>query len=332
MFKPSRSVWTVALIALLAGTGSVWAQTHDAAAVFPARVVRIAVQSGPGGPPDIRARLIASKLEALWGRPVIVENRAGAGGLLALEYVAREPPDGYTLLFSGQGPFVVTPHLRKMSLDPLKEFVPITQLGVSPLILVANPALPVRSVEELVDYAKRHPGRLNAAMPGPGTTNHLALELFAQSARVSFTQVSYKDGVGNALTDLAAGRTDFACEVFTSHGSFVNSGRLRALAVTGHERLAVLPNVPTFSEAGLPEVGQVYLWGGFFVRAGTPRAIIDKVQHALMSVVQLPDVRASMLETGTKIIANTPEEFAAAIRTEHARYGKLIVESGIKLE
>jgi tripartite-type tricarboxylate transporter receptor subunit TctC len=332
MVNPSRSVWAVAAFALFAYAGAVCAQTRDAAAAFPARVVRIAVQSGPGGPPDVRARLIASKLEALWGRPVIVENRPGAGGLLALEYVAREPPDGYTLLFSGQGPFVVTPHLRKMSFDPLKEFVPITQLGVSPLILVANPSLPVRSVGELVDYANSYPGRLNAAMPGPGTTNHLALELFAQGAGVSFTQVSYKDGVGNALTDLAAGRTDFACETFTSHGVYVKSGRLRALAVTGHERLAVLPDVPTFSEAGLPEVGQVYLWGGFFLRAGTPPGIIDKVQRALMSVVQLPEVRASLLETGTKIIGNTPEEFAAAIRDEHARYGKLIVKSGIKLE
>jgi tripartite-type tricarboxylate transporter receptor subunit TctC len=332
MFRPSRSVRTLALFAFLASAGAACAQALDATAAFPSRVVRIAVQSGPGGPPDIRMRLVASKLEALWGRPVIVENRPGAGGLLALEYVAQAPPDGHTLVFSGQGPFVVTPHLRKMSLDPLKELVPITQLGISPLVLVVTPGLPVRSVAELVDYAKRHPGKLNAASPGPGTTNQLTLELFGRAAGLSFTVVPYKDGVGNAITDLAAGRTDLACEVFTSHGLYVKNGRLRALAVTGRDRLAVLPEVPTFSEAGLPEVEQIFIWGGFFARAGTPRAILEKLHRALTTVMQLPDVQASLLETGSTPIGNTPEAFAAAIRAEHARYGKLIADSGIKLE
>jgi tripartite-type tricarboxylate transporter receptor subunit TctC len=317
---------------MLASAGTASAQVQDAAAAFPSRVVRIAVQSGPGGPPDIRMRQIASKLQPLWGHPVIVENRPGGGGLLALEYVAHVPADGHTLLFAGQGPFVVTPHLRKMSLDPLTEFVPVTQLGISPVILLVNPALPLRSVADLVDHAKRHPGQLNAATPGPGSTNQLALDLFARTAGISFTHVPYKDGVGNAITDLTAGRTQVACEVFTSHGVHVKNGQLRALAVSGRERLAVLPEVPTFSEAGLPEVGQIFIWGGFFARAGTPRAILERLHRALTTVMQLPDVKASLIETGSTPIGNTPEEFAAAIRTEHARYGKLIAESGIKLE
>jgi len=244
----------------------------------------------------------------------------------------QAPPDGHTLLFAGQGPFVVTPHLRKMPFDPLQEFVPITQLGISPIILLVNPALPMRSVADLVDYAKRHPGRLNAASAGPGSTNQLALDLFARVAGISFTHVPYKDGVGNAVTDLAAGRTQLACEVFTSHGSHVKNGHLRALAVSGRDRLAVLPEVPTFGEIGLPEVGQVFIWGGFFARAGTPRAVIERLHRALTSVMQLADVQASLIETGSTPIGNTPEEFAAVIRVEHARYGKLIAESGVKLE
>ena len=319
-------------VAVLAGAGAAYAQVLDAAAAFPSRVVRIAVQSGPGGPPDIRMRLIASKLQALWGKPAIVENRPGGGGMLALEYVVQAPPDGHTLLFAGQGAFVVTPHLRKMPLDPLKELVPITQLGISPVILLVNPALPMRSVADLVDYAKRHPGQLNAASPGPGSTNQLALDLFARVAGISFTHVPYKDGVGNAITDLAAGRTQVACEVFTSHGVYVKNGHLRALAVSGRERLAVLPEVPTFSEAGLAEVGLIFIWAGFFARAGTPPALIEKLHRSLTSVMQLPDVQASLVETGSKMIGNTPEEFAAFIRADHARYGKLIAESGVKLE
>ena len=330
MFK--LSIRAVAPVVLLVGACTTWAQAPDAATAFPSHVVRIVVQSGPGGPPDIRMRQVASKLEPLWGHPVIVDNRPGAGGVLAVEYVAQSPPDGYTLLFSGQGPFVVAPHLRKMRFDPLKDLVPITQFGVSPLIIVVSPALPVRSLADLIDHARRHPGKLNASSPGPGTMNHLALELFSRAAGISFTHVPYKDGVGNAITDLVAGRTDFAFEVFTSHGPFVQNGSLRALAVTGRERLAVLPQVPTLTEAGVPELEQVFIWGGFFMRAGTPRAIIEKTHRALTSVMQLPDVQASIVQTGAKPIANTPDDFAAVIRADHARYGKLIAVSGIKVE
>jgi tripartite-type tricarboxylate transporter receptor subunit TctC len=321
-----------ALVVMLVATAASAQQPRDPAASFPSRVVRIAVQSGPGGPPDIRARQIAAKLEALWRQPVIVENRPGAAGLLALDFVTKSPADGYTLLLSGQGPFVVMPHLRKLPLDPIKEFVPVTQIGISPLILMVNPALAAHSVAELAAHGRRHPGKLNATHPGPGTTNQLALVLFERATQATTTQVPYKDGVGQSIIDLAAGRIDMAFDLYVSHGAYLRDGKLRALAVTGRERLAVLPDVPTFTEAGLPELQSVFIWGGFFVRSGTPRPVIEQLHRALVGVLQSPDVRSALTDIGSQLIANSPEEFAAVIRAEHARYGRLIAEAGIRLD
>ena len=329
---PIQAVRAAALLALCATTAGASAQSRDAAASFPTRVVRIAVQSGPGGPPDIRARQIASKLERLWGQPVIVENRPGAGGLLALDFVAKAPADGYTLLLSGQGPFVVMPHLKKLPLDPMKEFVPVTQIGISPLILMVNPALPARSVAELAAHGTRQAGKLNATHPGPGTTNHLALLLFERATQTTTTQVPYKDGVGQSIIDLAAGRIDMAFDTYTSHGAYLRDGKLRALAVTGREPLQVLPDVPTFTAAGIPVLESVFIWGGFFVRSGTPRAVVEQLHRALAHVLQSAEVQNSLKEIGTQPVANSPEEFAAVIRAEHARYGRLIAEAGIRLD
>jgi tripartite-type tricarboxylate transporter receptor subunit TctC len=332
MSEPLALLRAVAAGALLALAATTAAQVSDAAADFPSRLVRIVVQSGPGGPPDIRARQLAAKLEALWNRPVIVENRPGAGGLMALDFVAKAPADGHTLVLSGQGPFVVMPHLRKLPLDPAKELAPVTQLGVSPLILMVNPALPVHTVAELGAFARRHPGKLNATHPGLGTTNQLALLLYERAAGSTTMQVPYKDGVGQSIIDLAAGRIDLAFDTFVSHGTYLKDGRLRPLAVSGRQRLAVLPDVPTFAEAGVPDIESVFIWGGIFVRAGTPRAVIDKLHKAITTVLQLPDVRAAYVELGSTPIGNTPEEFASVIRSESARYAKLIAEAGIKLD
>lgn len=326
-----RAVQVATVLALLGVAVSAGAQVRDAN-TFPSRVVRIAVQSGPGGPPDIRARQIATRLEVIWRHPVIVENRPGASGLIAADFVMRAPADGHTLLLSGQALFVVAPHLRKMPLDPMKEFVPVTQISVTPLILMTSPALPVRSVAELTDYARQHPGKLNAAHPGPGTTNHLALLLFEHATGTMTTQVPYKDGVGQSIIDLAGGRVDLGFDIFLSHGPFLKDGRLRPLAVSGHERLSVLPDVPTFTEAGLPDIESVFIWGGFFVRAETSKDVLDNLHRALAAVLQQPEMQAAIVESGSKPIINTPEEFARVIRAEYLRYGKLISDAGIKLD
>ena len=329
---PIGTALAAAFVGIVTIAGVAAAQTRDAAAAYPSRSVRIVVQSGPGGPPDIRARQIAAKLEGLWGQAVIVENRPGASGLLALDFVAKAPPDGHVLLLSGQGSFVVAPHLRKLPLDPMKEFVPITQSSISPLVLIVGPAVPARNVAALVTHGKSHPGKLNATHPGPGTTNQLALLLLERATGITTVQVPYKDGVGQAIVDLAGGRIDLAFDSYASHRAYLKDGRLRPLAITGQERLAVLPDVPTLAEAGIHGLESVFIWGGFFVRAGTPRDVIDKLHRAITTVLALPDVRADIIDAGGRPIGNTPEEFAEVIRAEYARYGKLIGEAGIKLE
>ena len=308
------------------------AQVRDKAASYPSRPVRIFVQGGPGSPPDFRARVLAGKLAEHWGQAVVVENRPGAGGLLAIEQILNAPTDGHSLILAGQASFVIAPHVRKLRFDPVRDLAPITQVGIAPVILVVNAALPVRSVDELLAHAARHPGKLNAASPGIATTPHLAIEMLSRHARVSFTHVPYKDGVGQTLLDLMSGKTDFAVDVFYGVAPFLKDGRLRALAVSGSSRLPVLPDVPTFREAGHPEVESLFIWAGLFARAGTPAPIIAEVHRAMVDVLKLADVRASFVESGATVIGNTPEEFAATIRAEHARYGKLIVESGVKLD
>ena len=328
-----RAVSAVAvLLPLLSAAPDLQAQSRDPAESFPSRPVRIFVQGGPGSPPDYRARLIAGKLAERWGQAVVVENRPGAGGQLALEPVRNAPADGHALVLSGQGLFVIAPHVRKLPFDPLRDFAPITQVGIAPLLLVANRALPVASVDELLAYAARRPGKVNAASPGIATTPHLAIEMLSRHAGVSFMHVPYKDGVGQTLIDLMGGKTDFMLDVFYSAAPFLKDGRLRALAVSGNARLPVLPDVPTFREAGHPEVESLFIWAGFFARAGTPAPIIAKLHRAIVDALQQPDIQASFVESGATVIGNTPAEFAAAIRAEHARYGRLIAESGVKLD
>jgi tripartite-type tricarboxylate transporter receptor subunit TctC len=321
-----------ALLASIGAIGPAAGQPRDVAASFPARPVRIFVQGGPGSPPDYRARLLAGKLAERWSQPVIVENRPGAGGQLALEQLLNAPPDGHALIFAGQGVFVIAPHVRKLPFDPVRDFAPITQVGITPVILVVNSGLPVRTVDELVAYAARRPGKVNAASPGIATTPHLAIEMLSRHAGVSFTHVPYKDGVGQTLVDLMSGKTDFTLDVFVNLAPFLKDGRLRALAVSGNSRLPVLPEVPTFRQSGHPEIESLFIWAGFFARAGTPAPIIAKVHRAITDVLQQPDIQATFVDSGSTVIGNTPAEFAAAIRAEHARYGKLIVESGVKLD
>jgi tripartite-type tricarboxylate transporter receptor subunit TctC len=334
--RKASLMWAArAVVVSLLALGSVsepGAQSRDAAASFPSRPVRIFVQGGPGSPPDQRTRMLGGRLTERWGQAVVVENRPGAGGQLALEQLLTVAPDGHALIFSGLGPLVIAPHVRKQPFDPARDFAPITQVAITPLILVVNRALPVRTLDELLAYAARHPGKLNAASPGIATITHLAIEMLSRHAGVSFTHVPYKDGAGQILVDLVSGKTDYTLDVFVNVAPFLKDGRLRALAVSGGSRLPVLPDVPTFREAGRPEVESLFIWAGFFARAGTPAPIIAKMHRTITDVLQQPEMLATFVESGSTVIANTPEEFRAAIRAEHTRYGKLIVESGVKLD
>jgi tripartite-type tricarboxylate transporter receptor subunit TctC len=308
------------------------AQSRDPAAGYPSRPVRLVVPFGPGSSPDLRGRELGQKLAEQWGQPVVIENRPGAGGQLALEQVARAAPDGYTLVLAGQSPLAIAPHLAQQRFDPLKDFTPVTRLSAARIVLAVNPAVPARTVGELVAEANRKPGALNAASWGPGTITHLALELFDRAAGVQITHVPYKSGGGQAVTELVAGQVQLAFEFAVTVAPLAKSGRLRALAVSGHERLAMLPEVPTFTEAGVPAMTNVVGWQGLAGPAGMPLEITLRLQQATARVLALPEVRASYLESGTDPVGDTPEEFAAFIRAEHARWGKLIADAGIRAE
>ena len=308
------------------------AQERDPAVAFPNRVVRIVVPSGPSGPPDIRSRLIGNRLAQQWRHPVIVDNRPGAGGQVALEQVLQSPADGYTIGWSGQAALVVFPHLRKLPFDPLKDFAPITLVSKAPIVLVVNASLPAANVAELVSYAKNNPGKLNAPSPGNATTEHLALEIFKRTARLNITHIPYKDSAGQLLPDLDSGQAHLMFETFLSVGPRVKNGRLRALAVADERRLEALPNVPTFSEAAFPQMASVVIWSGFVARTGTPRGIIDKLSRDINGVLQASDVRRAFVESGTYPAGDTPDQFGSFMKNEYVRWARLLDETGIKLE
>lgn len=307
------------------------AQISDAAAGFPSRPVRLVVPFGAGSGPDVRARQLGQKLADDWGQPVVVENRPGAGGQLAMEQVAKAAPDGYTLVMAGQSAVAIAPHLAPLRYDPLKDFAPVTRTSQGTIILVVHSELPVRSVAELVDYARRNPGKLNAASWGSATITHLALELFTRTTGVRITHVPYK-AASQAVAELVAGQVQVAFEFYPAIGAQVKTGRLRAIAVSGRDRIPALPDVPTFTEAGVREMESVSGWQGVAVPAGTPREIVARLQAAVARVLALPDVRASYVDAGFVPVGDTPEAFAAFIRTEHARWGKLIADAGVRAE
>ncbi|MCL4799841.1 MAG: tripartite tricarboxylate transporter substrate binding protein [Burkholderiales bacterium] len=319
-----------ALVALVLAL-PVLAQARDAAARYPDRPVRLVVPFGAGSGPDVRTRQLGQKLAEAWGQSVIVENRPGAGGQLAMEQVARAAPDGYTLVMAGQSPMAIAPHLAKLRYDPLKDFAPVTRTSKGAIVLVVNPQLPVRTVAELVEHASRNPDRLHAASWGTATVTHLALELFTRAVGVRITHVPYR-AAAQAVGELVAGEVQLAFDFYPAIGPQVKAGRLRAIAVSGRERLPALPEVPTFTEAGVREMETLSGWQGVAAPARTPRAIVDRIQAAVARALALPDVRASYTDSGFDTVGDTPEEFAAFIRAEYARWGKVIAEAGIRVE
>lgn len=323
------AVCGVATTAALALPAS--AIASDPAAVFPERAVRIIVPFGAGSGPDVRARQLGEKLSALWGQPVIVENRAGAGGQIGMQQAAGAAPDGYTLVMAGQSAMAIQPHLVRQPFDPLKDFIPVASTGKGAMVLVVGPKVPVASVRDLIVLAQREPGKLNGASWGNGTIPHLALELFKRMAAVDIAHVPYKDA-GQAVKDLMAGEIQLAFDFLQLLGPQIRAGRLKALAVTGAGRLAALPDVPTFTEAGLRGMEHVGGWQGVAVPAGTPPAIVDKLNAAIVRVLSLPDVRASYVDVGFEPATASPREFAEFIREENARWGRLITTAGIRVD
>lgn len=276
------------------------------------------------------ARTVGAKLAELFGKQVIIDNRPGAGGNIGTEVAINAPADGYTILAGNIGPIAVNPSLYKLSFDPLRDLAPVSLLALAPLLIVVHPALPVKSVKDLIALARRAPGKLNYSSAGTGSSNHLAGALFNMLAKVDIVHVPYR-GAAPAMVDLLAGHVMLSFATMPSAMSQVNAGKLRVLAVTGIKRSSLMPDMHTTAEAGLPG-HEVSAWYSVVVRAGTPKAIIDQLHSALVKALRFPDVRKRLIAEGADPIGNTPEEFDGFMRSETAKWANVVKVAGMKVE
>ena len=297
---------------------------------FPSRPVRVVVPYPAGGTTDIVARVLAQKLSAVWGRQVVVDNRAGAGGNIGKEIAARAPADGYTILMSGVS-FTINPSLyKKIPYDPIADFLPITQVASTPQILEVHPALPANSVKELIALARSRPGQLFYGSAGSGTTLHLSAELFNSMTGVKMTHVPYK-GVPAALIDLMAGQVQVIFDSQPSSLPYIKAGKLKGLAVTSATRAVALPDLPTLAQAGVAGY-EATSWYGTFVPTGTPPDIYKKLETDLMAVIRMPDVQSQLLVQGAEPIGGTSEQFARVLKDELAKWARVVQTSGARVE
>jgi len=297
------------------------------AQAFPSKPVKIIVPFVAGGATDVVARLLAQKLGEAWGQPVVVENRAGAGGNIGADAVAKSQADGYTLLMASGSIVTANPYMYKaMTYDPAKDLVPITNVASGPQLIVVNPNVPARDLREFIAWAKANPKKVNFGSAGIGSQTHLAAENLAYSARIDLTHVPYK-GEAAAITDLLGGQIQLATPNLAAALNQVKEGKLRALAVTSRERSPLLPDVPSASEVipGFENAG----WFGLLAPTGTPREAIDRIQQDSAKILLSDEFRAKLTQQGMVPVANKPAEFAAAIREEGARWAIVIKERGI---
>ena len=296
---------------------------------YPTKPIRMIAPFAPGGGADYVARVAAQKLNAALGQPVVVDNRGGAGGAIGTELAARSPADGYTLLLGSQGPFAILPVISaKLAYDPVKDFAPVTVVCSFPFVLVVNPALPVKSVQELIALAQAKPGQLNFGSPGNGSTTHLANELLKVLAKIDVVHVPYK-GVAPAVADVLAGQLQFMSGDLSTLMPQVKAGRVRALAVTGAKRSTLVPELPTVAESGLPGY-EASGWFGVIAPGATPREVVARLNAALVKGVMETDARERLAALGGEVVANTPAEFSARIRDDLAKWRKLAAVIGLK--
>ncbi len=300
------------------------------AQTYPVKPVRFVSPYPPGGANDILARIVGQKLGESLGQQIVIENRGGATGNIGAEYVAKAPPDGYTILMGQASNLTINVSLMKMPYDPVKDLAPVTLVATTPNLLVVHPSLPVRTVKDLVTLAKSKPGSINYASSGSGSAGHLAGELFNRVANVQMVHIPYK-GAAPALTDVVAGQAQLYFTSPISAQPFVKGGRLRMVAVTSLKRSASMPDIPTVAESGYPDF-DVVSWWGVLTPAAVSKEIIGKLHTEIVKVLALPEIKAKFADQGADVASNTPEQFAAYIKTEIAKWGKLIKELGVKSE
>jgi tripartite-type tricarboxylate transporter receptor subunit TctC len=314
------------LLPLAFGTAAAFAQ-----GAYPSKPVRMVVGFPPGQATDIVARAVAQKLTESLGQSVYVDNRPGAAGIIGTEVAIKAGGDGYTLLMSSSGPLAVNPGLyTKLPYDPVKDLAPITVIATVPLFLVAHPSLAANNVQELIALAKQRPGQINYASGGSGVTNHLVMEMFKSAAGIDLVHVPYKGGPP-ALTDLMAGQVSVMFETGPGALPHVRSGKLKALAAGSLKRSAAMPELATVAEQGIPGFDGV-AWIAFAAPAGTPKPIVDRLHAETVKILALPEIRERLVSLGTEPVGNTPEEFSAYLRSEIAKWGKVVKESGAKVD
>jgi tripartite-type tricarboxylate transporter receptor subunit TctC len=298
---------------------------------YPARPIKLIVSAGAGSVSDVRARWLAARLGPALGQPVVVENLVGGNQMIGTRHVARSAPDGYTLLLVHMGNVAINPHLyRDPGYDALDDFAPVARISSGYSLLTVNPAVPARTAAELIALAKEKPGKLNYGSTGIGNPPWMAAELFRRMANIDVTHIPYKGG-GELLADLIGGRIDYWIEGATIQLQHVKAGRLRVLAVTSAHRLAILPDVPTVSESGLPgyEFGG---WTGIAAPAATPRPVVEKLNAEIVKALNTPEAIEWLAEFANEPSQDTPEQFAAFVRAQHAKWGRVIREANIQPE
>ncbi len=319
---------TAAVIALCA---SVLAPSIAEAQSWPTRPVRLISPFAPGGGADITSRALAQKLSTSLGQQVVVENRGGAGGMIGVDMAAKAPADGYTMVLGTIGPIAINPSLyKKMTYDPMRDLVPVSQAANALNVLVVHPSLPAKNVKEMIAIAKARPGQMNYGSSGPGATDHLAGELFNVLAGVKMVHVPYKGGAP-AMLDLVSGNVQVVFSTVSTAVAAMDSKRVRPLAMTGNQRFELMPDLPTVSEAGLKGF-EVNNWYGVFLPAGTPKDIVTKLNAEVVKALAAPDVKKRLIEAGIVATSSSPENFTAYVKAEATKWAKVIKGAGITVE
>ena len=312
-------------LALAAAALPAWAQS------YPSKPVRVIVTFPPGGTPDIYGRIMSTELSKAWNQSVVVENRSGAGGTIGTDFVAKSAPDGYTLLFAADASITIAPHLySKIPYDPQRDFAPIVNVTAGPFVLMANPAFAPNNVKDLIALVRAQPGKISYASSGAGGQQHLAMEsIRAMAGNMDMINIPYK-GFGQGIADVLANQVPLIFGGITASIQFTRSGKLKALGVTGPKRSKALPDIPAIAET-LPGF-DITAWYGFMAPAGTPREIVKKIHDDSVTIIRRPDFLERLDKDGIDPVANTPEEFAAQIKTDLARWASIVKAAGARLD
>ncbi|MBS0337616.1 MAG: tripartite tricarboxylate transporter substrate binding protein [Proteobacteria bacterium] len=301
------------------------------AQAWPAKPVKIINAFAPGGPSDLLSRAVADKLQGMWGQPVIVEARPGADGLIGMEYAAKSPPDGYSVVTTPVGNAVLLPHLRsKLPYDMARDFVPVTMLATVQNVLVVGPNVPASNLKELIAYAKANPGKLSFASPGAGSSPHIAGEMLKSATGMDMIHVAYK-GTGPAVNDVMGGQVTMFFSQMSSALPLIRQGKLKAIGVASLRRHPAATDIPTIAEQDQPGF-EAMAWYALFAPAGTPSDIVHKIAADTTKALQLPELKEKLAALGADPVGGTPEEFALRLKNENDRWGAAIRKSGIKLE